>query len=162
VASSTCPTAPSSASVCGVLDGAPGAWPKFIGHWFLRSALIMPGLAIAGVRDKRLITASLLSSTLVSLFLVMYTVTERGRKGMSWKRHRAGRSRALGRANAQPQLMRRRKRHPLDARFRVSARHARLPGTQSLCVEAQSKAEAVEMVKGMAKGVRVTRVTRSC
>lgn len=146
-----------------MLDGAPGAWPKFIGHWFLRSALIMPGLAIAGVRDKRLITASLLSSTLVSLFLVMYTVTERGRKGMSWKRSRSGRTRSLGSGDMHPQIVRRRrKRHPLDARFRVSARHSRLPGSQSLCVEARSKAEAVEMVKGMAKGVRVTRVTRSC
>lgn len=54
----------------------------------LRSALIMPGLAIAGVRDKRLITGALLSSTLVSVFLVLFTVAERGRRGMSWKRHR--------------------------------------------------------------------------
>lgn len=54
----------------------------------LRSALIMPGLVIAGIRDKRLITGALASSTLVSLFLVLYTVTERGRKGMKWGRTR--------------------------------------------------------------------------
>jgi hypothetical protein len=75
-----------------VLDGAPGAWPKFLAHWMLRSALIMPGLAIAGVRDKRLVTGALLSSTLVSVFLVLFTVAERGRRGMSWKRHRRSRS----------------------------------------------------------------------
>jgi hypothetical protein len=64
-----------------VLDGAPGAWPKFIGHWLLRSALIMPGLVIGGVRDKRIIPAALASSTFVSLFLMLFTVVERGRRG---------------------------------------------------------------------------------
>jgi hypothetical protein len=68
--------------VCGVFDGAPGAWPKFIGHWFLRSALILPGFAIAGLRDKRLITGSLASSTMISLFLMLFTAVERGRMGM--------------------------------------------------------------------------------
>jgi hypothetical protein len=105
-----------------VLDGAPGAWPKFIGHWFLRSALIMPGLAIAGVRDKRLITASLLSSTLVSLFLVMYTVTERGRKGMSWKRHSKGRGGLAARKQA---ALRARRQRALAARTGLAG-HAAL------------------------------------
>ena len=66
-----------------MLDGEPGAWPKFIGHWLLRSALIMPGLVVAGVRDKRVFTGALASSTLVSLFLMLYTVVERGRRGQT-------------------------------------------------------------------------------
>lgn len=73
-----------------MFNGEPGAIPKVIGHWMLRSALMMPGLALAGVRDKRLITGALLSSTFVSLFLIGYTAFERQRPG----RHK--RSRALG------------------------------------------------------------------
>jgi hypothetical protein len=41
----------------------------------------MPGLVVAGVRDKRLVTGALASSTLVSLFLLLYTAVERARKG---------------------------------------------------------------------------------
>jgi len=74
--STSCPTSPSSESACALLEGKPGGIPRFIGHWLLRSALIMPGLALAGVRDRRLITASLASSTLISLFLVIYSVAE--------------------------------------------------------------------------------------
>jgi hypothetical protein len=77
-------------SVCQVLDGEPGGIPKFVGHWLLRSALMMPGLALAGIRDKRLVTGALFSSTFVSLFLVAYTAFERQRKG------RYKRSRTLG------------------------------------------------------------------
>jgi len=65
-----------------VFDGEPGAWPKFISHWLLRSVLIMPGLVIGGIRDRRIIPAALASSTFVSLFLVFYTAVERGRRGI--------------------------------------------------------------------------------
>jgi len=72
-----------------MFNGEPGAIPKVIGHWMLRSALIMPGLALAGVRDYRLVTSALLSSTFVSGFLILYTAFERNRR----KHRRKGRDR---------------------------------------------------------------------
>jgi len=79
--STACPTSPSAASVCDVLDGKSGAMPRFLGHWLLRSALIMPGLVIAGVRDKRLLTGAIMGSTMISLFLLFFTTVERARRG---------------------------------------------------------------------------------
>jgi hypothetical protein len=77
-----------------VFDGAPGAWPKFIGHWFLRAVLIAPGLVIGGVRDRRIVPAALASSTMVSLFLMFYTAVERGKhSGMSMSSSRRRRVR---------------------------------------------------------------------
>jgi len=76
MATSTCPTSPSSASACAVLDGEPGAIPRFLGHWLLRSALIMPGFALVGLRDKRLITGAFAGSTMISLFLVLHTALQ--------------------------------------------------------------------------------------
>jgi len=111
--------------VCGVLDGAPGAWPKFLAHWMLRSALIMPGLAIAGVRDKRLITGALASSTLVSAFLTIYTLSERYRlrrrrgrshHGLAAKRRRPFAVRTEYALYARKQLAQRRRRHALSQR----------------------------------------------
>jgi hypothetical protein len=104
--------------VCGVLDGAPGAWPKFLAHWLLRSALIMPGLAIAGVRDKRLITGALASSTLVSAFLTIYTLSERSRA-------RRRRSRSNGFAARQQHAFAIRKRRALAARKHHALAHRR-------------------------------------
>lgn len=72
-----------------MFNGEPGAIPKVIGHWMLRSALIMPGLALAGVRDYRLVTSALISSTFVSGFLIFYTAFERHRR----KHRRKGRDR---------------------------------------------------------------------
>jgi hypothetical protein len=74
--------------VCGLFDGESGAWLKFLTHWALRAGLIMPGFALAGVRDKRLITGSLASSTMISLFLMLYTAVERGRRGQAVIQHR--------------------------------------------------------------------------
>lgn len=73
-----------------MLNGEPGAVPKVIGHWMLRSVLMMPGLALAGVRDKRLITGALLSSSFVSLFLIGYTAFERQRKSRHKRSHALG------------------------------------------------------------------------
>lgn len=92
-----------------MLDGDPEGIPKFIGHWMLRSALIMPGLAIAGVRDRRLVTASIVSSTFVSLFLVTYTAFERKRR-----KRRA----QLGRARNQNRLAARNERFARARRMR--------------------------------------------
>lgn len=85
-----------------MFNGEAGAVPKVIGHWMLRSALIMPGLAAAGIRDSRLVTGALLSSTFVSLFLIGYTAFERQR------RSRRGRRRNLGAVRRQQHFARRR------------------------------------------------------
>ncbi len=42
----------------------------------------MPGLVIGGVRDKRVLPAALASSTMVSIFLLLFTAVERGRRGV--------------------------------------------------------------------------------
>jgi hypothetical protein len=52
----------------------------------------MPGLYIAGVRDKRIITGALAGSTLISLFLLTYTAVERGRRGKAQGKLMTGRS----------------------------------------------------------------------
>jgi hypothetical protein len=57
----------------------------------------MPGLAIGGVRDRRILPAALASSTFVSLFLILFTIVERGRADQRQRRHRAlGRGRQRG------------------------------------------------------------------
>jgi len=40
---------------------------------------MMPGLYIAGIRDKRLVTGALAGSTLITLFLLTFTAVQRGR-----------------------------------------------------------------------------------
>lgn len=70
---SACPVSPSSSSVCAIFDGKPGGWSQFLLHWGVRAGLIAPGLALTGVRGRRLVTASLASSTLISMFLIAYT-----------------------------------------------------------------------------------------
>jgi hypothetical protein len=93
--SGDCPTTPSSASVCDVLTGKPGGIPKLAGHWLLRSALMMPGLYIAGVRDKRLITGALAGSTLITFFLVAFTAVQQSRLKRAANRSVNGRRRRL-------------------------------------------------------------------
>jgi hypothetical protein len=138
-----------------VFDGEPGGWPKFISHWLLRSVLIMPGLVIGGIRDRRIIPAALASSTFVSLFLVFYTAVERGRRGIP-----VGRTRNNLRGS-RAQLVRGARR-ALGTRYRVSVRTPKLSGTTSICVEAKNKAEATALIHGSGRGVRVTRITRGC
>ena len=101
--------------MCGLFDGESGAWLKFLTHWALRAGLIMPGFALAGVRDKRLITGSLASSTMISLFLMLYTAVERGRRGQAVIQHRrrsgAMRGRRRRMLNAREHHARRVRRH---------------------------------------------------
>lgn len=131
-----------------MFNGEPGAVPKVIGHWMLRSALIMPGLALAGVRDRRLVTGALLSSTFVSLFLIAYTAFERNRKRRR-RSHALGRGRLAGRG-------------VLGTRYRVTVRYHKFPTPTSLCVEAKNKAEATAMVHGNVRGSKIVRVQRGC
>lgn len=136
-----------------MFNGEPGAVPKVIGHWMLRSALMMPGLALAGVRDKRLVTGALLSSTFVSLFLIAYTGFERSRRG------RRQRALAARRRQSQNRLA---GRGVLGTRYRVTVRYKKFPTPTSLCVEAPNKAEAAALVTGGVKGSKLVRVTRGC
>jgi len=136
-----------------MFNGEPGAVPKVIGHWMLRSALMMPGLALAGVRDKRLITGALLSSSFVSLFLIAYTVFERNRRGRRKRSHALGRGRPRGRLAGRGQL---------GTRYRVTLRYHKFPTPTSLCVEAKNKAEATAMVHGNVRGSKIIRVVRGC
>ena len=154
MATSSCPTAPSSASVCAVLDRKPGGWPKFLAHWFLRGVLIVPGLAIAGVRDKRLIYAPLVSSTFISLFLVSFTLYKRSRKrnGLALARRRrvvGGRNRLAGSGK-------------LGTRYRVTVRTPKFKTPTSLCVEAPNRREATALVAGGSRGTKIVRVVRGC
>lgn len=133
-----------------MFNGEPGAVPKVIGHWMLRSALMMPGLALAGVRDKRLVTGALLSSSFVSLFLIAYTAFERSRHK---RRALAGRRRGqLGTGRGR-----------LAGRFRVTVRDRKFPTPTSLCVEAKNKVEAAALVRGnLSRGSKIARVARGC
>jgi hypothetical protein len=54
----------------------PGSVVRFLGHWILRSALIVPGFALVGLRDKRLVTGSLAASAGISMFLLIYSAME--------------------------------------------------------------------------------------
>lgn len=134
-----------------MFNGEPGAVPKVIGHWMLRSALIMPGLAIAGVRDRRLVTASLLSSTFVSLFLIAYTAFERKRKS----RHK----RSLG-SQRRPRQLTGHGQRALGTTYRATIRHRKLRASTSLCIEAKNKAEARALVEG--PGRKILRISRGC
>jgi len=56
-----------------VLNGDMTAPVEFFGWTVLRSLILMPGLAIGGVRGWRLITGALAGSTMVSLFALYRT-----------------------------------------------------------------------------------------
>jgi hypothetical protein len=134
-----------------MFNGEPGAVPKVIGHWMLRSVLIMPGLALAGVRDKRLLTGALLSSTFVSLFLIAYTAFERNRRGRR-KRSLGSARQARGRLAGKGRL---------GTRYRVTVRSRHFKTPTALCIEAKNKSEASSMID-TSRGTKIVRITRGC
>jgi hypothetical protein len=75
-------------------------------HWALRSVLIMPGYAMAGVRGKQLVIGALGGSTMISLFLMLYTAAMRGKHG----KQLAGRHRRALAARRQHALVRKSQR----------------------------------------------------
>jgi len=168
-----------------MFNGEPGAVPKVIGHWMLRSALMMPGLAIAGVRDKRLVTGALLSSTFVSLFLILYTAVER-RRPSRHKKSLAGKRRGhkrpskerqpayfvdpetgdvidLDQNTAEFKKLRGRLagRGRLGTRYRVTVRSRHFKTPTALCIEARNKSEAASMVD-TSRGTKIVRIARGC
>ena len=58
-----------------VVNGDMTAPVEFLGWTALRSIIIMPGLAIAGIRGKQLLLSALAGSTFVSLFALYRTYT---------------------------------------------------------------------------------------
>ena len=60
---------PSSYPVAAVLEGEPGGWPGVILGTVKRSVFIAPGLALAGIRGKKLVLGSVYSSAVVTAWL---------------------------------------------------------------------------------------------
>jgi hypothetical protein len=146
-----------------MFNGEPGAVPKVIGHWMLRAGLMMPGLALAGVRDRRLVTGALLSSSFVSLFLITYTAFERARhkrRQMLAARRRRGH---LAGTASRESGGRRARRGVLGTRYRVAVRDKKFPTPTSLCVEAKNRDAAHAMIQAnLARGSKIVRIARGC
>jgi hypothetical protein len=53
-------------------------------------------------------------------------------------------------------------RRALGTRYRVTVRYRKFPTPTSLCVEAPNRDEAVALVSGGAKGIKIVRVVRGC
>lgn len=63
---------PSSYCALAVVEGQPGAIPKFILATALRSLIIAPGIFAVGVRGKQAILGSLAASSCISGVLLLY------------------------------------------------------------------------------------------
>lgn len=63
---------PTSYAAYATLNGDKGSMLKFAGLTILRSLLIAPGMAIAGVRGKQLLWGSLAASGFVSMSALVY------------------------------------------------------------------------------------------
>lgn len=59
-------------SVPDAMDGRPWGWTKVVCATGLRAGLLVPGLAIAGVRGKQLVLGAALSSTCITAFLFLF------------------------------------------------------------------------------------------
>lgn len=66
---------PSSESVLSALRGEPGGWGKVLLSTLLRSLLIAPGVALAGGRGWRLVAGSLVASSSITTFLLIWYAT---------------------------------------------------------------------------------------
>lgn len=82
----------------------------------------MPGYAMAGVRGKQLVVGALGSSTMISLFLMLYTAYMRGRQGAHRGVAGRARQRAIGNRRRQHQLRGRSKRKQKSLAGRYDAR----------------------------------------
>ena len=70
-----------------VVNGDMTAPVEFLGWTMLRSLIMLPGLAVAGVRGRQLVVASLAGSTFVSMFALYRTYTT---KNMEKHQHLLG------------------------------------------------------------------------
>lgn len=68
---------PSVYAAAAVVEGQPGAWTNLVMNTLLRAVLLMPGLAIGGVRDLRTnVTAALTASGLLSGIILIHYYTK--------------------------------------------------------------------------------------
>lgn len=63
---------PSSYAIADVIEARPGAWPRTVGLTAWRSVVIAPGLALAGVRGRRLVAGSIGASCVLTAYLLGY------------------------------------------------------------------------------------------
>lgn len=63
---------PSSESVLAALRGEPGGWGKVLLSTLLRSLLIAPGVFLAGGRGWKLAAGSLVASSSITTFLLIW------------------------------------------------------------------------------------------
>lgn len=74
-------TLPSSEAAKSLLNGEEGGIAKFAASTVLRSILIMPGLLLGGVREpKKIVMGSLISSTMISSFVLLYLAAKPAHK----------------------------------------------------------------------------------
>ncbi len=71
---------PSSYAMADFIEGHPGALPRVIAGTASRALIMVPGLALAGVKPPRLFNAAVLGSVGISTFLwLMYSSKARQR-----------------------------------------------------------------------------------
>lgn len=61
---------PSSYAIADAIEGKPGAWPRVAGLTAVRTAFILPGLLLAGIRGKQALTGATYGSVGISLYLL--------------------------------------------------------------------------------------------
>lgn len=74
---------PSSYAVASVYEGDPGAWPRVVTATAMRAFFVAPGLAVAGIRGKKLLVGSLAGS--VGITAALFALYGLKRAGvMAW------------------------------------------------------------------------------
>jgi len=131
------PKLPTYQSAAAVLEGTTGSGIKLLGWTIARTILIGPPMMAVGVPAKQAFFGAALASALISSLALLRIA-------------KAGPMTPLG------------VKRGLGERFRVHAKHPRLRGSQSICIDAPSKKIARERVEATARGVRVTRIGRGC
>lgn len=73
---------PSSYAVASVYEGDPGGWPKVATATLLRAFFVMPGLALAGIRGRKLVLGSIGGS--VGITAALFALYGLKRSGVKW------------------------------------------------------------------------------
>ncbi len=68
---------PSTYAIAAVLEGQPGGWPSVFIGTAQRTAFILPGLFVAGLRGRQLFTAALFASVSITTCLFPYYMMRR-------------------------------------------------------------------------------------
>ena len=81
---------PSSYAVAAVLEGEPGGWWKVAKATALRAVFVAPGVAVAGLRGRKLVLGSLLGSVGITIALFALYGAQRGGAVADWARKQEG------------------------------------------------------------------------